>query len=56
MARQRPRTPQCDGHAVALTRYDKITVEDLPDKVRNFRSPIGLSFPRHLFPTKRIDY
>jgi two-component system response regulator HydG len=39
--------------AVALTRYDKITVEDLPEKIRNFRS--GTVFIGGLDPTELVS-
>ncbi len=39
--------------AVALTRYDKITVEDLPDKVRDFRD--GTVFIGGLDPTELVS-
>jgi len=39
--------------AVALTRYDKITVEDLPEKIRDFRS--GTVFIGGLDPTELVS-
>ncbi|WP_417847574.1 sigma-54-dependent transcriptional regulator [Thalassoglobus sp.] len=39
--------------AVALTRYDKITVEDLPEKIRNFKS--GTIFIGGLDPTELVS-
>ena len=44
--------------AVALTRWDKLTVEDLPEKVREFRSShvvIGGSDPGELLPLEEIE-
>jgi DNA-binding NtrC family response regulator len=44
--------------AVALTRLDKITVEDLPEKIRDFRTSqvvIGGSDPGELVPLEEID-
>jgi two-component system response regulator HydG len=38
--------------AVALTRYDKITVEDLPEKIRDFRG--GTVFIGGLDPTELV--
>lgn len=39
--------------AVALTRYDKITVEDLPEKIRNFKG--GTIFIGGLDPTELVS-
>jgi two-component system response regulator HydG len=44
--------------AVALTRFDKLTVEDLPEKIRDFRSPqvvIGGSDPGELVPLEEVE-
>lgn len=44
--------------AVALTRYDKITIEDLPEKVRNFKSGtvfIGGLDPEELVTMEEIE-
>ena len=44
--------------AVALTRYDKITVEDLPKKIRDFRGGtvfIGGMDPTELVPMEEIE-
>ncbi|HEY3236298.1 MAG TPA: sigma-54 dependent transcriptional regulator [Polyangiaceae bacterium] len=44
--------------AVALTRYDQITVEDLPDKVRNYHSTrlvIGGDDPGELLPMHEVE-
>ena len=44
--------------AVALTRLDKLTVEDLPEKVRDFRSSqvvIGGSDPGELVPLEEVE-
>ena len=44
--------------AVALTRLDKLTLEDLPEKVRDFRSSqvvIGGSDPGELVPLEEVE-
>ncbi len=44
--------------AVALTRYDRITMEDLPDKIRDFRGGtvfIGGLDPNELVPLEEIE-
>ena len=44
--------------AVALTRYDRVTVEDLPDKVRDFEGGmlfIGGLDPAELLPLEEIE-
>jgi len=44
--------------AVALTRFDQITVEDLPEKIRDYRTPqviLGGGDPGELAPLEEID-
>ena len=44
--------------AVALTRFDQITVEDLPEKIRDYRTPqviLGGADPGELAPLEEID-
>jgi len=44
--------------AVALTRYDKLAVEDLPDKIRDYRSSqvfIGGEDPSDLVPVEEVE-
>ena len=44
--------------AVALTRYDKLTMEDLPEKIRDYRSSqvvIGGSDPGELAPLEEVE-
>lgn len=44
--------------AVALTRYDKLAVEDLPEKIRDYRSSqvfIGGSDPTELVPLEQVQ-
>ena len=44
--------------AVALTRLDKLTLEDLPEKVRDYRSSqvvIGGSDPGELVPLEEVE-
>ena len=44
--------------AVALTRYSKITAEDLPEKIRDYRSSqvfIGGSDPSELLPMEEVE-
>jgi two-component system response regulator HydG len=44
--------------AVALTRLDKLTLEDLPEKIRDYRSSqvvIGGSDPGELVPLEEIE-
>jgi len=44
--------------AVALTRYDKLAVEDLPEKVRDYRSSqvvIGGTDPTELLPMEEVE-
>ena len=44
--------------AVALTRLDKLTLEDLPEKIRDFRSSqvvIGGSDPGELVPLEEVE-
>ncbi|MBC8876463.1 MAG: sigma-54-dependent Fis family transcriptional regulator [Planctomycetes bacterium] len=44
--------------AVALTRYDKIAVEDLPEKIQNYRSSqvfIGGDDPTELVPMEEVE-
>jgi two-component system response regulator HydG len=44
--------------AVALTRYDQIAVEDLPEKIRNYRSSqvfIGGDDPTELVPMEEVE-
>jgi two-component system response regulator HydG len=44
--------------AVALTRYDKLAVEDLPEKIRDYRSSqvfIGGSDPTELVPIEEVE-
>ena len=43
--------------AVALTRFDKLTVEDLPEKIRNYRSSqvvLGGEDPSELSPLEEV--
>ncbi len=45
-------------HAVALTRYEEITVEDLPEKIRAYRSSqmfIGGNDPAELVPMEEME-
>jgi len=45
-------------HAVALTRYEEITVEDLPEKIRAYRSShvfVGGSDPAELIPLEEVE-
>ena len=45
-------------HAVALTRYEKITVEDMPEKIRAYRSShvfVGGSDPAELIPLEEVE-
>ena len=44
--------------AVALTRFDKLTVEDLPEKIRNYRSSqvvLGGEDPSELAPLEEVE-
>ena len=44
--------------ALALTRYDSVTVEDLPDKIRNHRGGtvfIGGDDPTELVPLEEVE-
>jgi two-component system response regulator HydG len=44
--------------AVALTRYEQIAVEDLPEKVRNYRSDqvvVGGHDPAELLPMEEVE-
>jgi DNA-binding NtrC family response regulator len=44
--------------AVALTRYDKLAVDDLPEKIRDYRSSqvfVGGSDPSELVPIEEVD-
>ena len=44
--------------AVALTRFDKLTVEDLPEKIRDYRSSqllIGSDDPGELVPLEEVE-
>jgi two-component system response regulator HydG len=44
--------------AVALTRFDRLTLEDLPDKIRDFRATqvvIGGSDPGELVPLEEVE-
>jgi DNA-binding NtrC family response regulator len=45
-------------HAVALTSYEEITVEDLPEKIRAYRSShvfVGGSDPTELIPMEEVE-
>ncbi len=45
-------------HAVALAQYDKLVVEDLPEKIRAYRSTdmiIGGSNPEELMPMEEVE-
>lgn len=45
-------------HAVALTRYDKIAVEDLPEKIQNHQNenlPLGIQHPAELVTMEEIE-
>ena len=44
--------------AVALTRFDQLTVEDLPEKIRDYRSSqviLGGDDPGELVPLEEVD-
>ena len=44
--------------AVVLTRYDKLAVDDLPDKIRNYRSSqvvIAGEDPSELLPLEEVE-
>ena len=44
--------------AVALTRYDQVTVEDLPEKVRNYQSShvvVASDDPSELLPMQEVE-
>ena len=44
--------------AVALTRFDRIAVDDLPDKIRDYRSnqlEIGSDNPSELLPMEEVE-
>jgi len=44
--------------AVALTRYDMITLDDLPDKIRDYRADtvfIGGQDPTELVPLEEVE-
>ena len=46
----------CIERAVALALYDELTVDDLPDKIRNFRSShvvVAATTPRSSYPSSR---
>jgi len=48
----------CVERAVALTRYDQITVEDLPEKVRNYQSShvvVASDDPSELIPMQEVE-
>ena len=48
----------CMERAVALTRYDQITVEDLPEKVRNYQSShvvVASDDPSELLPMQEVE-
>jgi two-component system, NtrC family, response regulator AtoC len=48
----------CVEHAVALARYDQITVEDLPDKIRNYKSShviVAGEDPSELVPMEEVE-
>ena len=45
--------------AVALTRFDKLTVEDLPEKIRDYRSSqvvLGGNDPGELLPLEEVEH
>jgi two-component system response regulator HydG len=45
--------------AVALTRFDKLTVEDLPEKIRDYRSSqvvLGGNDPGELVPLEEVEH
>jgi two-component system response regulator HydG len=48
----------CMERAVALTRFDQITVEDLPEKVRNYQSShvvVASDDPSELLPMQEVE-
>jgi two-component system response regulator HydG len=48
----------CMERAVALTRYDQITVEDLPEKIRNYQSShivVAGDDPSELLPMQEVE-
>ena len=48
----------CVEHAVALARYDQITPEDLPDKIRNYKSShvlVAGDDPSELVPMEEVE-
>jgi DNA-binding NtrC family response regulator len=48
----------CIERAVALTRYDQITVEDLPEKIRNYQSShvvVASDDPSELLPMQEVE-
>ncbi|HMJ14362.1 MAG TPA: sigma-54 dependent transcriptional regulator [Polyangiaceae bacterium] len=48
----------CMERAVALTRYDQVTVEDLPEKVRNYQSShvvVASDDPSELLPMQEVE-
>ena len=57
---ERPlRTPEHFERAVALTCYERIVVEDLPDKIRTYREThllIGSDNPTELVPMEEVEH
>jgi DNA-binding NtrC family response regulator len=48
----------CVEHAVALARYDQITPEDLPDKIKNYKSShvlVAGDDPSELVPMEEVE-
>ncbi len=48
----------CIERAVALTRFDQVTVEDLPEKVRNYQSShivVASDDPNELLPMQEVE-
>jgi two-component system, NtrC family, response regulator AtoC len=48
----------CIEHAVALARYDQITPEDLPDKIRSYKSShvlVAADDPSELVPMEEVE-
>jgi two-component system response regulator HydG len=48
----------CIERGIALTRYDRLTVEDLPEKLRTYRAPTMMPFtddPTELVPLDEIE-
>ena len=58
MAGQRAELRNVVERALALTRHDKLTLEDLPEKIRDYRSSqviIGGEDPGELVPLEEVE-